>query len=181
MSKDFNQAEFKGKDGVTYVFRKPTMQEWDSAEAHGAAGNTGVANRELAQCACVSPGVDAARAYFERYPVAANIISGKVQQLGGGDIEVTVDAAGERASLTTRAGKKLVFRNATLSEWETFQDTKEDEGVGSLRTLARSVLCDGAREDLEAHFEDAPANIGRMARALEAISGGNIEVTLKKG
>jgi|SRR5690606_3562591 len=77
--------------GKLYVFRAPSLEEWEDYQEKLAKGRVrGACFRELAQVTCVHPEVEDLQALFERIPAIATRIADAVSDLAGADIELTV-------------------------------------------------------------------------------------------
>jgi len=76
--------------GQLFVFRAPTLEEWEDYQDKLVKRTRGVCFRELAQVTCVYPSVDELQKLFERVPAVATRIADAVSDLAGADLELTV-------------------------------------------------------------------------------------------
>lgn len=77
-------------DGKLYVFRAPTLDEWEDHQERITKVRRGALLRELAQATCVHPDLDQLKALFAAYPGVSARIGDAVADLAGADIELTV-------------------------------------------------------------------------------------------
>lgn len=77
-------------DGTLYVFRSPTLDEFEDYQENLAKKRRGACHRELAQLLLVHPALESLQAAFARYPLLATRISDAVADMAGADLELTV-------------------------------------------------------------------------------------------
>jgi hypothetical protein len=81
------QVEIAGR---LYVFRAPTLDEWEDYQDSLGKKRRGVCFRELSQLTCVHPTLEELQALFASLPAIATRIADAVSDLAGADIELTV-------------------------------------------------------------------------------------------
>lgn len=77
-------------DGKLYVFRAPTLDEWEDFQEALGKKRHGACFRELAQVTLVHPTLEDLQAMFQAHPGITARIGDAVGDLAGADIEVTV-------------------------------------------------------------------------------------------
>lgn len=76
--------------GQLYVFRAPTLEEWEEYQDGLGKRPRGACFRELSQVTCVHPSVGELQELFDRLPGIGARIADAVADLAGADIELTV-------------------------------------------------------------------------------------------
>jgi hypothetical protein len=77
-------------DGKLYVFRCPTLDEWEDHQERVGKVRRGPLLRELAQSTCVHPDLEQLQGLFQAHPGVTARIGDVVAELAGADIEFTV-------------------------------------------------------------------------------------------
>ena len=77
-------------DGKLFVFRRPTLEEWETFQEDLQKRSRGVCFRQFANVTLVSENLEELTAAIEEYPALSFRIADSVSVLAGGTIDVTV-------------------------------------------------------------------------------------------
>jgi hypothetical protein len=170
------EVRFRG--GKTFVFRQPTLPEWDTWETMRVRQTLGIANRQLAQsCLFDQTRLEELRALFEVLAVAPSGALVHIKDLAGCNLACGI--VGEEVHARTFAGDELRFRAPRLPEWEGYQEALSEHGRAAYRLLAAATF-QGEAAVLDAHFADAPGAAEDIANGIAELGGAGVE-EVKKG
>lgn len=171
------------KDGTLFVWRTPTCEEWDEAQA--GVRNPKVRNsplyRQLAQKALVYPELPQLQALFAKRPAIAAVITDALSRLAGAYEEIAIV---DEQLVYMNGGKRFAWRTPTLDEYEEFQDSKDERSKprGEIfRDFAAATLLEPSSGELDALLKKFPALRYRIGDTLTVLAGAEEEIVVKKG